>query len=269
MITIQFYANFIKRNSFSKNMTLYMIGIGLNDEKDITVKGLEAVKRCKKAFLEAYTSALQIPVAKLEEYYGKKIIKADRNLVEKKADDILDPAKEEDVAFLVIGDVFGATTHTDLFLRAKEKEIAVRVINNTSILNAIGIIGLELYKFGKTTSIPYPEANFRPQSAYDAIKLNRASGLHTLALLDIKPDKKMKVSEAIQVLLDIESERKEKIFTEKTKLLGCARIGGDFMIKYGTAKELKKLDFGNPLHCLVIPGELHFIEEEMLENWKI
>ena len=35
-------------------MTLYFIGIGLADEKDITVKGLEAVKSCDKIFLESY-----------------------------------------------------------------------------------------------------------------------------------------------------------------------------------------------------------------------
>ena len=37
-------------------MALYMIGIGLNDEKDISLKGLEAVKKCTKVYLERYTS---------------------------------------------------------------------------------------------------------------------------------------------------------------------------------------------------------------------
>ncbi len=34
----------------------YLIGIGLYDEKDITVKGLEIVKRVDKVYLEHYTS---------------------------------------------------------------------------------------------------------------------------------------------------------------------------------------------------------------------
>ena len=34
---------------------LYIIGIGLSDEKDITVKGLEAVKKSDEIFLETYT----------------------------------------------------------------------------------------------------------------------------------------------------------------------------------------------------------------------
>jgi len=45
--------------------------------------------------------------------------------VENAADEILPKGEDEDVAFLVVGDPFGATTHTDLVLRAKEKDIQV------------------------------------------------------------------------------------------------------------------------------------------------
>jgi len=37
---------------------LYIIGLGLGDEQDITLKGLEAVKKCHKVYMEAYTSLL-------------------------------------------------------------------------------------------------------------------------------------------------------------------------------------------------------------------
>lgn len=39
---------------------LYLIGLGLGDAKDITVKGLEAVRRCSRVYLEAYTSVLTV-----------------------------------------------------------------------------------------------------------------------------------------------------------------------------------------------------------------
>ena len=39
---------------------LYLIGLGLGDAKDITVKGLEIVKNAKHVFLEAYTSILSV-----------------------------------------------------------------------------------------------------------------------------------------------------------------------------------------------------------------
>lgn len=36
----------------------YLIGIGLYDEKDITVKGLEIVKKASRVYLEHYTSII-------------------------------------------------------------------------------------------------------------------------------------------------------------------------------------------------------------------
>lgn len=264
-------------------MALYMIGLGLNDEKDITLKGLEAVKRCKTIYLEKYTSILHCDIKKLEELYGKKIIVADRDMVESKAEDtILKDAAEDDTAFLVVGDVFGATTHTDLRLRAKKHSIEVKVINNASILNAVGITGLELYKFGKTTSIVFPHENWMPHTPYDVLRENQKMNLHTLCLLDIKvaepsPEdiKKginkiqkprfMKVNEAIDYMLDIEQMRGENVFTKETSCIGCARLGSENpTIIVGKAKELIEKDFGEPLHCLIIPGKLHFIEEEAL-----
>ena len=44
---------------------LYVIGLGLSDEKDITVRGLEAVKSCERVYLEAYTSILMVDSSKL------------------------------------------------------------------------------------------------------------------------------------------------------------------------------------------------------------
>lgn len=39
---------------------LFLVGLGLGDAKDITVKGLEVVKKCKRVYLEAYTSILTV-----------------------------------------------------------------------------------------------------------------------------------------------------------------------------------------------------------------
>lgn len=38
----------------------FIIGLGLGDVKDITVKGLEIIKKCDQVFLEAYTSVLGV-----------------------------------------------------------------------------------------------------------------------------------------------------------------------------------------------------------------
>ena len=46
-------------------MVFFLIGLGLGNERDITVKGLEIVKRCASVYLEAYTAILGVPADKL------------------------------------------------------------------------------------------------------------------------------------------------------------------------------------------------------------
>ena len=79
-----------------------------------------------------------------EEFYGRELIIADRDCVEQDADNILAESADKDVALLVVGDPFGATTHTDLVLRAKEKGIPYQVVHNASIMNAVGCCGLQV-----------------------------------------------------------------------------------------------------------------------------
>lgn len=251
---------------------LYLIGLGLNDERDISVKGLELLKKCEMIFLENYTAILQTKVADLEKFYGNKIILANRDLVENKAEkEILEPAKTKNVAVLVVGDPLAATTHYDLIIRAKKLGIKVQIIHNASIMNAIAITGLQLYKFGKTTSIPFSEKDFQPETFYEVLKENQQNGAHTLFLLDLRPNENrfMTVNDAIRELLRVEIKRGDKAFTENTMCLGIARVGSaDQMIKYGKARDLLKINFGEPLHVLVVPGRMHFIEEEALDMWK-
>lgn len=274
-------------------MTLYLIGIGLYDEKDITLRGLEAVKICDTIYLEHYTSILSHDKEKLEELYDKTVLIASRDLVEKEAEEkLILPAKDSNVAMLVVGDALGATTHTDLMLRAKEMGVDVEVIFNASVLNAIGVVGLELYKFGKTTSIVFPDADWYPSTPYDVLKENLSIGLHTLCLLDIKvaepsreemrkaiieerepkpmPPRYMTVKESLEVMLRIEKDKGEGIISKETLVIGVARLGHpDMKIVAGTVEELMSVDFGEPLHSLIIPGKLHHIEEEVIKNLRV
>jgi diphthine synthase len=86
---------------------LYLIGLGLADEQDITLRGLNAIQKCTRIYLESYTSILHIPKDRLESFHKKSIILADREMVEQHADEILHNAQNEDIAFLVVGDPFG------------------------------------------------------------------------------------------------------------------------------------------------------------------
>ncbi|ODN74746.1 diphthine synthase [Cryptococcus amylolentus CBS 6039] len=164
----------------------YVIGLGLSDEKDITVKGLEAVKGCERVYLESYTSILMVEKEKLEAFYQRPVITATRELVELEADEILKDADKVDVAFLVVGDPLGATTHTDLLLRAKSLQIPTSVIHNASILTALGSTGLQMYSFGQTLSMVFYTDSWKPDSWYPRLEENLKIGVHTLVLLDIK-----------------------------------------------------------------------------------
>jgi len=249
-------------------MALYFIGLGLGNEKDITVNGLEAVKKCDVVYLENYTSVLNCTKEDLEKFYQKKIILARRNLVEADDNEIIENAKSRNVAFLVMGNPLVATTHIDLFLRAKKEEIKCHVMHNASIISAVGITGLQVYKFGKTTSIPLENENV--EAPYDVLKGNLSLGLHTLFLLDLNPEEEkfMSINDAIRYLLKVELKRNERVFSEKTLCIGCARIGSESqIIKAGAAKDLLKINFGKKVHCLIVPGKLHFMEEEGLKMW--
>ncbi|EGU13293.1 Diphthine synthase isoform b [Rhodotorula toruloides ATCC 204091] len=165
---------------------LYLVGLGLHDEKDVTVRGMEAIKGSERVYLEAYTSILGVGKERLDAFYGKDIVVADRDMVEMDSDEILRDADKVDVAFLVVGDPFGATTHADLLLRADALSIPYTVIHNASVMNAVGALGLALYNYGQTVSIPFFTDSWRPDSWLERVRENMRLGLHTLCLLDIK-----------------------------------------------------------------------------------
>lgn len=283
-IVLEKLFNLSSQLSFTKQTMLYLIGLGLSYESDITVRGLETVKKCKRVYLEAYTSILMAANQEsLEKFYGREIILADRELVETGSDDILKDADKEDVAFLVVGDPFGATTHTDLVIRARELGIKVETIHNASVMNAVGACGLQLYQFGQTVSLVFFTDSWKPDSFYGKIMENRKIGLHTLLLLDIKvkeqsienmargrliyePPRYMDIATAAQQLLEIESIRQEQAYTPNTPCVAISRLGSPTQtFKAGTLQELSEYDSGEPLHSLVMLGrQVHELELEYL-----
>ena len=74
---------------------LTFIGLGLFDEYDVSVRGLDAIRNADTVFLEVYTSVLMgSSIERLEEYYGKKITPLYREDVEIHSDKIINAAKE-------------------------------------------------------------------------------------------------------------------------------------------------------------------------------
>lgn len=87
---------------------------------------------------------------------------------------------------------------------------------------------------------------------------------------DYQPPRFMSVNTAIEQLLEVEDSRKEGAVSRDLVCVGLARVGcPDQRIVTGTLAELVKVDFGPPLHSLCIPGEVHSVEEEMLNMYKL
>ncbi len=249
---------------------LTFIGLGLYDEKDITVKGLEAVKNADAVYVEFYTSNLiGTSLEKIEKFYEKKLIVLSREEVE------LEPAWlsrsiNENVVFLSGGDAMVATTHIDLRLRARDMGVKTTIIHAPSISSAVsGLSGLSNYRFGKSTTIPFPyirnDKTIISEAPYDTIKMNKKNDLHTLVFLDIDREKGfMDIKKAASLLLEMEGRKGEGLLVN-TLGVGIARAGSPSPAVYSDYLErLKDHDFGGPLHILLIPASLHFMEAEAL-----
>ncbi len=246
---------------------LVFVGLGLHDEKGITLRGLEEARAADVVFAEFYTSALLgTGLAAVEALVGKPIRRLNREQVEA-ATTVLDAAKDHRVAFLVAGDPMVATTHVDLRLRAAAAGIPTRIVHGVSIQSAAaGALGLQAYKFGRTTTVPFPSPGFHPTSPLDPIRENRRAGLHSLVLLDLHEDGTfLEPKEAIASLLDMAKAITAAEFGPDTLVCVLSQVGSPHVqIVSGRAAELGKKDLGPPLHCLVIPGTLHFLEKDAL-----
>jgi len=249
---------------------LIFIGLGLYDGRDLSVKGLEILKMSDHVYAEFYTAIMaKGTIEYLENLIDKHIEILTRGQLED-GKELLERARKKDtkVAILAPGDALTATTHIELLLRAKKEGISTSVIHGASVVSVVpGLLGLQYYKFGRTTTLAYPEGDYFPESPYDVLVENRRLGLHTLMLLDIHAQKKhyMTANEGIDILLKINSKRKGGIFLPHTLTCVVARAGSEQpVVAANEAGILKEMDFGAPMHSIVIPGKLHFKESEAL-----
>lgn len=247
---------------------LTLIGLGLGKEESITLEGLEACRKSNKIYLETYTSKWEGSLEDLARVIGKEIYKLKRSDLEENSDKILKEAKDDKISILILGDPLVATTHISLLLEAKKQGIKTRVIHNASIYSVVGETGLHLYKFGATVTIPFPEKtnNQDPESVYKTIKGNKERGLHTLCLLDLisEDDKYMTPNQGTEILL------KSDNISEDDELIVFGRAGSEeHLIVYGKIKDLLEKDFGEPPFVLIIPGDLHFTEQEYLDYYRV
>ncbi|MGC9309272.1 MAG: diphthine synthase [Candidatus Nanoarchaeia archaeon] len=235
-------------------MTFYLIGLGL-DVRSISLEALETIKNCQEIYLENYTTDFPYHIKEIEGIINKTIKPLNREDVE--SEKLIEQSKDRDIALLVYGNPLAATTHIQLIIKARKEKINYKVIHAESILTSISETGLQLYKFGKTASMPKFEENYKPDSFLDIILQNEKIKAHTLLLTDIS----LSCKKALKQLQETCKKRNVSI----DKLIICSRIGTkDSKIYYDTPEQLSKQEIKFPF-CIIIPSELHFIEKEALE----
>lgn len=241
---------------------LDFVGLGLYDERSVTLEGRDAIREADAVYAEFYTSMLTgCSLQELENFHGREIELLDRGDVED-SDVVVDAAEDRDVVFLTAGDTMVSTTHTELRLRAEERGIETRLVHAPSAASAVsGVTGLQNYRFGRSTSLVERDG-WTPSSPYEVVLGNLERGLHTLIYLDIdvSPDgaSYMTADEGAEALMEMGGELE--------LVVGVARMGSNEPHVYGgSPQDVAEHDFGEPLHLLVAPGELHDVERRYLE----
>lgn len=259
---------------------LTFVGLGLYDERSITVEGAEMLRSADRAFMERYTSRLGgTDLETLEAEHGIEIEPRDRAGVERDPEAILVAAETANVAFLTAGDPMISTTHVDLRLRARDRGIETRIVHGTTAETAASsLTGLQNYRFGAATTLPFPSAHGAeglPASVTDTLDDNRARGLHTLIYLDIKvgqgPTGNRRSGSADEkadrddfMTADIAAGLLADEYADALAV-AVARAGSpDPRIEADALSALVGREFGDPLHLLIVPGDLHHVESEAL-----
>jgi diphthine synthase len=253
---------------------LWLIGIGVNGYKGVSLHTLDILKKCDIIYFERFTSPLyEDDLINLNSLIGggydkeRKMIPAERWLVED-GNQILEQAKNGNVALITYGDPLIATTLSELEVRARKNLINVDIVHSASgITSLIGESGLHIYKFGRSvTMMSGPHSAI---SVYNAVFDNLLSRSHTLILTEYNNnDNKFFFLDPVQVfkmLIEIEKDVKYNIFSGETFVVVASRIGTEQKkIISGKIKSLIGMTFETGPHSIIITGSLHFTESDAI-----
>jgi len=246
---------------------LVFVGLGLGDQGP-SLGALEAIRESEAAYVDNYTSPPSPQVLKIvEEQTKRRLVEVGREFVED-GKEILERSKDSKVVLAVQGDPMIATTHNDLRARAASRGIQTRVVYGATVAAAAASAsGLHYYKFGGTITFTMESASLH-QEVYHRVHRNLLAGQHTLILLefDLVKQKGAEPGFVIERLLEAERNFKREVVSEKSLVLVLSRLGReDEGASGGSMGRLKLEAFGKAPHCVVVPGKLHFSEEEVLE----
>jgi diphthine synthase len=248
---------------------LWFVGTGINGYKGLSLAAVEVLKDCDLVYVERFTSLLSdSDMASLASLLGKQVRPVQRWFVED-GREILDAAASRKVALVTYGDPLIATTHSELRIRAAKRSIKTGVLHAASgIASIMGETGLHMYKFGRTvTMMSEPKSAI---SVYNTIFDNLLAGNHTLILAEYIYDEKaapffLGPATIFKMLLDVENDQRQSVFSENTFAVVASRVGADDQrLASGKVKSLAGIDFGPGPHSVIIPGTLHFTEEDAI-----
>ncbi|MGI0071947.1 MAG: diphthine synthase [Thermoplasmata archaeon] len=251
---------------------LWFVGLGLADERGLSERAWAALRGADEVYAEEYTAvAPEGTLERVAAALGRPVRRLDRALLESERPILEALGRAPRVALLVVGDPFAATTHVALRLAAERAGHAWRYVPAPSVLTAAaGFLGLMHYRFGRTVSLPFPEPGFAPRSPLEQVAGNRERGLHTLLLLDLRPADGRFLSADVALALLRERDPDGLVVPPGASVAVAARVGRDEAQGwFGPIEELARLDFGPPMHAIVVPApELHFEEAAALERFR-
>lgn len=250
---------------------LTLIGLGLSDERDLTLRGIDAAKESDKVYCELYTGKWAGSVESLQKIVGKQVFMLKRQDLEEGSSRILEEARTKKVSIFIQGDPMVATTHSSLLVDARKMGIETRIVHNASIFSAVAETGLHVYKFGSTVTIPFLEktGGRLPRSVYDSLKENKSRGLHTLCLLDIGADARefMTPRQAVDLLLGMERQFGEGVIGPAQKIVVLSKAGGASRILYDEIEAFQSNSSIETPSVVIVPGRMHFTEEDFLQKF--
>ncbi len=250
---------------------LWLVGVGIGGYKGLSLEAVEVLKNCDVVLIERFTSSLsENDLAGINTTIGKSVKSVQRWYVED-GREIIDQAKEKQIALVTYGDPLLATTHTELRTRAAKASIKTGVIHAASgIASIMGECGLHMYKFGRTvTMMSEPKSAI---SVYNTVFDNLLLGSHTLILTEYNRDEKtgtlffLDPVTLLRMLLEAENDMRHHVISHETFVVVASRLGtSDSRIVSGKIKSLAGIGFGTGPHSVIVPARLHFTEEEALE----
>ena len=228
---------------------LVLVGAGVSF--DLTKKGEQEIKKADKVYVDSYTTRI---IA-----YNIPWEKASRDFIE--SFKILEEAKQKNIVLITAGDPLIATTHSTLIKECIKQKIPYKVIHNSSVYStAPSASGLQIYKFGRTVTIPKFQKNFKPTSPIKRIAENLNNNMHTLVLIDTF--EQMHIKEALENLLWMAEQENIAL---PNKIIVLEDLGRKELIYYDSIENLLSYDYGEGPFSIIIPSKLHAEEQEYLE----